>query len=208
MSVYRPLRQSNKNITRSYNLIYLWNHICSICQCCNRLRTTNFENAVNACNISCNQGSCIYFTISSCRSSHDNIGNTCNLGRYYVHQCSGRICSFSTRNIYTNTVHGSNLLSKNRTVFLGIKPAVTFLFLMICTNIGSRSLHHFDKMCINLCIGFFYLSSGYFKGLFCKFTLVKFARVLKDSFFFAALYLFYDLCNDLLIFPIIIRTSF
>ena len=134
MSVHRFFRQCYIDITRSYNLVYLWNTFCSVCQCSDCLCSTYFINSCCTCFTGCHQSVSIDTPIRSRRCNHNDFihsGRTC---RNNIHQYRGWISCFAARYIDTYPLKRSYLLSKDCSVRLTVKPAELTLFLMIRLN--------------------------------------------------------------------------
>ena len=208
MSVNCFFCQGNKNISRPYNLIYLWNTLCSIGKSSDCLSASRLVNFICSGLICCHKSGRVHLPIRPRRCCHNNPVHSCHLCRNNVHKNGRWINRLSSRNVNAYLFKGSYLLSQHGAILRGSKPAVLLLFFVIVSDIYQRLPDHIHKSRIHSLIGFadFLIRNPYI--LFCDFRPVKFLRVCKKR----PVSLFLDLCKNFpdrgFVAAVLIRASF
>ena len=200
--------KGNKNISRSYDLVHFRDTLSSVCKSSDSLGTAHFINFICTGLIGSNQCAWIHLSFFSRRGCHYNTVHTCYFGRNDIHQYRRWIYSFSAWNINTYTVQCSYFLAKHSTVCRTCEPAVLKLLFMIAADIYQRFFDHINQRRIYQLISFLDLLRCNTDRLLCHFNFIKFSGKSKQRFISLCLYFCEDICYCILIFAIIIRTSF
>ena len=155
MSEYTTLCECDKDISRSYDLIYLWNGFGSIGKCSDCLCAASLVDLIYTGFLCRNQSCRIHLSLCVTRRCHYDLAYSRNLGRDNIHKHGRWICSFTARYIHTNLCKWCYLLSKQCSVVFRIKPAVLLLFLVVCADVHNCLADCLQKLRIHLCIRFF-----------------------------------------------------
>ena len=134
---YVTLGVGHIGITRTDNLVDLRHRLCAISQRTYGLGAANGEYPINAGN----GRSCQYqwVTLATWRwYHHDQFLHPCHLGWNGIHQYRGRIRSFTTGHIQTDTIQRCNALTQHGAVCFGVRPALDALPLVEGTDALCR----------------------------------------------------------------------
>ena len=208
MSVNCFFCKSNKNISRPYNLVNLWNTLSSIGKSCHCLSASCLIDFICPGFLCRNKSRRVYLSIRSRRGCHNDSVHTCDFGRNNVHKHGRGINCLSSRHINSHLFKRRYLLSQHGAILRGSKPAVLLLFFVIASDIYQRLPDHIHKIRIHSLIGFpdFFLSD--LDILFCDLRPVKFFCVCKKSPVSLFPYLFKNFLYSRLIAAVLAGTSF
>ena len=104
IAIYCFLCQGYENISRAYDLVYLWNAFCTVSQSSHCLGSSNLVDLICSGFSGCYQCGSAYLAVLSRRGGHYNMGYSCNFGRHNIHKYRGRINCLSAWNIDTYAV--------------------------------------------------------------------------------------------------------
>ena len=136
----------------------------------------------------------IYLSFPVAGRHHTDFTNARHLSRQYVHQHRGRICCLASRHINAHAVQRRHLLSQQRSLFRGGKPAVFFLLLMIGKDICPCLSYHIDQSFVHLAVSFLHFFFCYLHTGSVQLRSVKLFGVGKNR----RIFLFADCGDDLI----------
>ena len=199
--------KGNIDITRSYNLVRLWNTLCPVGKGSDGLSPADFIDRVHSCFFCGNQRMRTDFSVPSRRRHHDDLVHSGNPCRDHIHQYGRRIDRLPARHVNAHTFQWGNFLSEKRAVRLAVKPAVLLLLFVVASDIFQRFSDYTDQLFVCFFICLCNLLFGYPDRFFCKMSVVKLFGIGKERLITFLFYLFQNRGNPLFVFSITVRTS-
>ena len=130
----------HKGIAGANDLIHTRHALGAVGERGNGLRTTDLEDAVDACNLRGRKNDGVDLAVSAGRCDHYDLAASRNFGWDRVHEHSRGVGRRATGHIEACAVNGDDLLTHHHAVFLVEDKAVAHLALVEATDVGGRLL--------------------------------------------------------------------
>ena len=208
MTVHSFLGKSHVNVSRSHDLVHFGDGFRAVSQSRDGLSASYLIYVGRSRLVSRHQCRRRHFTVLIRRRHHDDLLHACHLGRHDIHKNRRRIRRFSARHIHAHGSQSRYLLSEDRSVRFGIKPAVLFLFLMIFTDVGEGFANDSYQLVAHLFIGGGDLLLRHLQSLRRQPAAVKLLRVAEQRFVPLRLHSVKNLLHTVRVGVVLIGTSF
>ena len=199
--------KGNENISGPGDFIYLRDALCAKCHGCDGLCAADLVDLIHTGDMCSNQCTGIDLSVCSGRGCHDDTLHARNLCRKHVHQYAGGIRSLSTGHINAGNRDGQNLHAEDRPVRFWVKPAVSQLFFVECTDICRTFFHNLHKVCIHLLICLVDFFPGYADVGCIHFAVVKLLCIGKERLVAAFFHRFNNFRHSTFVLSVVVRAS-